>query len=480
MQSDSSHNALTRKYGLIAAIAMVVGSVIGAGIFFRPGRVLFNTDGDIFMGVLAWVLGGISMLSGAYVFAILATKYEKCGGFMDYSEEIVGKKYAYGAGWFLATIYHPCATAIMAVVAADFTSQFLGLDKSVYGWDSRFVFTLAGFYIVVLFCINVLAPKLAGKLNTTATYIKLIPIIFIGFGGMVWAIFHQTPTITDMIQSRTEGSGSSFFGALIATGFAYGGWYTVTALNAEIKNGKRNLPIALIAGSIIVIAAYVLYFLGLSFLGDRANPPDPSVSGSESNWAADAFSRLINSGFSTIMILFIIISCIGALNSNIMGQNRSLYAISCRGLGPNSKVFSQLDPSTNSPHNASILVLGITMFWLCIQMFSELWGFGIYNWDKSGIIFDIGDITILGFAVTVSPIFVFFMFKMKDLHWINRFFMPLLALITTVFSIVSFFINGSLNNTPGWIMTLIYLAVIFVTILIGFIWFKKPKENAVA
>lgn len=472
--SDTSVNGLTRKYGLITATALVVGCVIGAGVFFRPGRVLYNTNGDILMSVLAWVVGGITMMCGSYVFAKLATKYEKTGGFVDYGEAVIGPKYGYSIGWYLTHICSPCFTVILAIIAADFTGQFLKLDPEMFGWDSQFVFTLAGIYIIVIYAINCLSPKIAGKIGTTTTFIKMIPIVVIAIGGMIWSMFHDVPSVGEMIQNRVgDSTGGSFFGALVATGLAYDGWYTVASLNTEIKNSKRNLPIALIAGAIIVILAYVLYSLGLSFLGDRSSLP--SSSGDESIWARNAFSNFVNGGFATIVILFIIISCLGSLNGNVMGQNRSLYALSVRGRGPNPKMFSQIDPITNTPNNASIYTLLLTFFWFGIQLISELWGWGVYKWDDTGLIFDVGDMAVVAFYIVVIPLLVGFMIKEKDYNFFDRFVMPSLATAMLIFGIVSFFVQGTLNDTPGWLVATAYIVVILGIIGVGFVWYK-PKE----
>jgi APA family basic amino acid/polyamine antiporter len=476
MSSDMSNNGLTRKYGLVTATALIVGCIVGSGIFFRPGRVLYNTNGDILMGVMAWIIGGITMLTGAYIFAILATRYERTGGFVDYGEVVVGKRYGYVVGWFLTHISNPCCTAIVAIVAADFTGQFLGLDQDVHGWNSQFVFTLAAIYIIVLYAINVLSPKLAGKIGMSSTFIKLIPIVVIGIGGMVWSLFNDVPSVGEMIASRVDDStGGSIFGALVATGLAYDGWYTVTSLNSEIKNSKRNLPIALVAGAIIVVVSYVLYFLGLALLGDRSNLP--ATGGDESVWAGQAFANFANAGFSTVVILFIVVSCLGSLNGNIMGQNRSLYSLAERGRGPNPNMFGKVDPATNTPSNAATYTLLITFLWLGVQLISELWGWGVYHWDQeSGIIFDVGDIMVIAFYMVILPILIMFMFREKDLHPIKRFVIPIISAGMTIFNIVAFFMQGTLNDTPGWLMSTLYVVVTLIILGVGMIWYKQPES----
>ena len=100
---------------------MVVGIVIGSGVFFKAQDILNYTDGNMIFGTLAWIIGGIVMIICAFNFANFATKYEKVNGVVDYAEAIVGKKYAYMTGWFLSTIYFPAMTSVLAWVSARYS-----------------------------------------------------------------------------------------------------------------------------------------------------------------------------------------------------------------------------------------------------------------------------------------------------------------------------------------------------------------------
>ena len=98
-------NGLHKKYGLVTAICMVVGIVIGSGVFFKAQTILQKTEGNMSLGIMAWLIGGIVMLCCICAFAIMATKYEKVNGIVDYAEATVGGKYGYIVGWFMALIY---------------------------------------------------------------------------------------------------------------------------------------------------------------------------------------------------------------------------------------------------------------------------------------------------------------------------------------------------------------------------------------
>ena len=113
-----SNHKLKERYGLFTAICMVVGIVIGSGVFFKAQDILNYTDGNILLGVLAWVIGGIVMIICAFNFANFATKYVKVNGIVDYAEAAVGPRYAYMTGWFLSTIFFPAMTSVLAWVSA--------------------------------------------------------------------------------------------------------------------------------------------------------------------------------------------------------------------------------------------------------------------------------------------------------------------------------------------------------------------------
>ena len=104
---------LTKKYGLFTAIAMVVGIVIGSGVFFKAQDILTRLQGNMPLGILAWIIGGLVIVGCATTFAVMASKYEHCGGPVDYAEATCGKTYAYIMSWFLAIVYYPAITSVL-------------------------------------------------------------------------------------------------------------------------------------------------------------------------------------------------------------------------------------------------------------------------------------------------------------------------------------------------------------------------------
>ena len=119
---------LNKKYGLLTAIAMVVGIVIGSGVFFKAEKILSATGGNLPLGILSWIIGGLIMVVCAYTFSIMATKYQYVNGIVDYAEVSMGKTYGYYMGWFMAVIYYPTLTSVLAWVSARYTCVLLGFS----------------------------------------------------------------------------------------------------------------------------------------------------------------------------------------------------------------------------------------------------------------------------------------------------------------------------------------------------------------
>lgn len=457
--SDSSH--LTRKYGLFTAIAMVVGCVVGSGVFFKAGSVLDKSGGSIGIGVLAWILGGLLMIVCAFAFATMAKRFEKVNGFTDYNEAMCGKKFGYIAGWFMATIYGPATMAIIPFVAAMYTAVLFG-----QGDNTGFIFALAAMYLALVYAMTVLAPKIAGYFQISTTIIKMIPILLIGIVGIFVGMkngFQATDLVTVMDDPVVRNV--SIYGAIFQTAFAYAGWDAVAAINSEIKNSRRNLPIALTFGSILIIIIYVLYFLGVAGGGNSDALIADGTAGTEA-----AVSSMFGSFASSLLLVFIVISCLGTTNGHTMATNRHMYSLATRGIGPFPKLFANVDPTTNTPTNGATLSLCLAFVWLFVHYMSTQPWMGDYYY------IGIDDITVFGFSAICVPLFFMFMIKEKDVHWINRFVFPILACGASAFLVVALFID---NVTSA----LIYTAIILFVCAIGTLFLlsnsNRPEEQAV-
>lgn len=412
---------LEKKYGLITAIAMVVGIVIGSGVFFKAEKILTATGGNLKQGILAWVIGGIIMISCAYTFSVMATRYQYVNGVVDYAEAAMGKKYAFYVGWFMAIIYYPTITSVLAWVSARYTCVILGF--SITGGECM---TIACLYLVASFTLNALSPVLAGKFQVSTTVIKLIPLFLMAVVGTFMGV-KSGMTAYNFTHYVSQSSKGGLFTAIVAASFAYEGWIIATSINAELKDAKKNLPLALIAGTFITMSVYILYYIGLA--GTIKN--EVMMAGGETG-AKLAFQTIFSSAGGSLLFVFVIISCLGTLNGLMLGCTRGIYSIAARGLGPNPKVFSQVDPTTNMPVNSAILGLFLCALWLLYFYGANLtnsW-FGFFSFDSS-------ELPIVTIYALYIPIFIMFMKKEKELTFFNRFLMPSLSLLGSIFMIIA-------------------------------------------
>ncbi len=412
---------LEKKFGLITAIAMVVGIVIGSGVFFKAEKILTATGGDLKKGIFAWVIGGIIMISCAYTFSVMATRYQYVNGVVDYAEATMGKKYAFYVGWFMAIIYYPTITSVLAWVSARYTCVILGF--SITGGECM---TIACLYLVASFTLNALSPVLAGKFQVSTTVIKLVPLFLMAVVGTFMGV-RSGMTAYNFTHYVSQGTSGGLFTAIVAASFAYEGWIIATCINAELKDAKKNLPLALIAGTFITMSVYILYYIGLA--GTIKN--EVMMAGGETG-AKLAFQTIFSSAGGTLLFVFVIISCLGTLNGLMLGCTRGIYSIAARGIGPNPKVFSQVDPTTNMPVNSAILGLFLCAVWLLYFYGANLttsW-FGFFSFDSS-------ELPIVTIYALYIPIFFMFMKKEKELTFFNRFLMPSLSLLGSIFMIIA-------------------------------------------
>ena len=462
-------NELKKKYGLFTAICMVVGIVIGSGVFFKAQTILEKTNGNMPVGIVAWVIGGTIMLACILAFSKMAQKFEKVNGIVDYAEAMLGEKYAYYVGWFLTTIYYPTLTSALAWLSARYTLVFItsvnpdfplvipaDAGGCVIGPEC---IALMLFYMCCAFAVNVLSPIIAGKVQTTTTVIKLIPLGLMAVVGIIYGLANGTiaenfTTVATNVDPAKI-SHSPLLASVCATAFAYEGWIIATSINAELKNSKRNLPIALVAGGIIIMVTYVSYYIGVA--GGATNN-ELIESG-----ATVAFINIFGKVLGNILNLFIAISCMGTMNGLMLGCTRGLYSLSVRKRGPNPKVFSQVDKTTNMPVNAAVFGLVCAALWGLYFYLTQLAG----TWSTY-FAFEITELPIITIYALYIPIFIKWIMSAKEESFTGRFLFPLLAICGSLFMVYASIRAHGMHN-------LYYIVVFAVVMFIGKLFISKKE-----
>ncbi|MBP9988382.1 MAG: APC family permease [Ruminococcus sp.] len=461
-------NGLKRQYGLLTAICMVVGIVVGSGVFFKAEAMLNITKGDLPTALISWLIGGIVMVISAYTFAVMGTQFEKVNGVVDYSEALVGKGYAYHVGWFMSTIYYPAMTSALAWLSARYTMQLFGFDLT-----SAETMTLAAFYLIASYALNTLSSKLAGKFQVSTTFIKLIPLALMAIVGTIYGLKNGV-TMTNMNSVVNDAgemvarNGISF--DLILPGvctsvFAYEGWVIATSINSELKDSKKNLPRALVLGTIIVVVVYMLYYLGISGSISTAE-----LLGSDEG-AGFAFKQMFGNIAGTILTVFIAISCLGTLNGLTLACDRGFYSLAARNQGPAPKYLNKLDSATQMPSNASIVALVFNVAWLFYFFMANLSeAAGSATGFAANFLFDSTELPLICVYAFYLPIYVMLMVKCKDLNPFKRFVMPVLSFAGACLFIYAAIAKHGMKNVG-------FLIVAAVIMIIGACFYKKSADK---
>ncbi len=308
------------KITYLQALLIAVGFVIGSGIFFRADNILAATQGNVLIAILGWVFLGTTLIFAGLSVSVIAERSKGNGGIASYVEDLYGERAGYLVGFFMSSLYAPILISILSIV-------MLGYMKQLFGWDN--LVAGEGFYLAVigmLVCIylwNFLSTKFASYVSSFATMIKVIPLIIIGVFGV---IFGDASHITEAglhantaIDAYDPNAGFFvlFAAPFVSMGFALDGWMSVAALSNDMENPNRDLPRVLVFGTIIIISIYVLYFVGVSVL-----MPANEIIASGDDHVAIIATEIFGRFGGSLIIIGIIISVLGTLNSNVMAGIR--------------------------------------------------------------------------------------------------------------------------------------------------------------
>lgn len=440
---------MEKKYGLWTTVAMVIGIVIGSGVFFKADNILMASGGNVKTALIAWLVGAVSMIFGALVFAECSNRFERSNGIVDYAEGIVSEKFAYLIGWFNAIIYYPALAAVLSWVAANYTAI-------LFNQEGNFVWIMSAIYMLGIYTMNYLSPILSGKFQVASTVIKIVPLIIISVVGIFQGVNNGILVENFSNVTSVVDGGHGFAAAVLGTAFAYEGWIIATTINGEIKDSKKTLPKALIFGSLTIVVIYISYFLGIVGI-----IPSQTIIEQGDNAVNLAAGAVFGSLGASVLTSFIIVSCLGTLNGLILGSSRSFYSLAIRGQGIKPEFFSKVDSKTDMPNNSAMASFGL------ICMYLVIWYMNFARLFPGGMFIDISELPIALIYAFYMVIYVAFMIKMNDLSTVKRIVIPILALIGA-----SVVVYGGLSK-PSVKIDLGISAVVFLS---GLLFYKKETN----
>ncbi len=474
-------NKMEKRYGLPTAISMVIGIVIGSGVFIKGGKVLSLTGGNMLQGIAVVGIVGLICIICSLVFAELGSRYEKVNGVVDYAEVALGPNYAYYVGWFVTTVYTPALSSILAFFSAMMFLQLFGISAIDFATGSINPVAIgvgAGF-LMFGYGINALSPKLAGRLQVGMTVIKLIPLLLMGIVGTIVGLANGTTMeVLNYVKSAeyVAVDGAGFFKAIVGFAFAYEGWILATSINAELKDAKRNLPLALTIGAFVTIVIYALYIFSMSAIGD--------VNTIIATWPFGetlpriAFSKIFGNTVGTIVYVFVTIACLGTMNGLIMASCRGMYSLSSRGMGPAPHFFGHVDDQNNFVIKSSVFGMMTGGFWYAWTVMMWMGGPGMFGQVHSceWLAWEPDEVGIICLYVMYIPMMIGLMVKAKDLGFVRRFLLPGLGLLCCLFFAYAIW------NGYGWKQCVGFLLFFLVVEFIGYLFKnggflkKAPKK----
>jgi basic amino acid/polyamine antiporter, APA family len=353
-----SRQELRRDLGKWGAIAMVVGTVIGSGIFAVPKAMTLEvgSPGVVFA---VWIFGGILTLFGALTYAELAAAIPEAGGEYAYLRTAYGPFFGFLYGWTQTWVAKSGSVATLATLFFYYLANFSpSLEGTLYiiplpigpgggPLEIRWGQLCAMAVILILGFVNYFGVRVGGGLQIAVTILKvslILGVVVIGMTASVGSVANYSSSIP------ATGGWAGFFAALVAALWAYDGWNNVSMIASEVRNPQRNLPLSLIWGVLAVIAIYLLTNLAYFYVL-------PAADVAQSNRvAADMMRRILGSGGAAAVSVAAMISIFAALNGSILSGSRVPYALARDGLFFRSCAY--VEPTYRTP-SKSILLLTV-------------------------------------------------------------------------------------------------------------------------
>jgi APA family basic amino acid/polyamine antiporter len=342
---STNHHELVRGLGPIAAISINVGNIIGTGIFLKA-RVMTCNVGTPMRVIVVWIAAGLLALAGALTYAELTTMRPHAGAEYVITKDAYGRVWGFLNGWSQFLISRTASAAALAVGFAIFMNDLTrgGLDVvyfkvpiPIFGIEIPFghIQVVALITLAVTTLINCAAVGATGHVASIVTIIKVIVVLGVG----VAAFFYQDGNWGNLMAANTGGTcedvavtGAGFAGfaaAMLGALWAYDGWNNISYMAGEVKHPERNLPLALIASMLIIIALYVIVNVSYYYV---MNPTDVASVSATSSVAAESIGRVLGPIAVTLMAGVMMLSSWGSLQTSILGTARIPYAMARDGV----------------------------------------------------------------------------------------------------------------------------------------------------
>jgi basic amino acid/polyamine antiporter, APA family len=330
-------SSLAKKIGFWPATSVIIGSVIGSGVFMKPASMAAQLGSPVWLA-LVWVIAGLFSLFGALIYAELGAMMPETGGIYLYFRKMFGDFVAFLYGWAAFSVINTAAVAAIAFVCAQYTDYFLHLPRFSEAVEQSFVWhipfvgdlyplqnigvkSLAIFITMVLTYLNYRSVKAGSSLQVVSTVLKIGVIGILVFG----IFFSGNGSFNHFTAAESPKQGTALLSGIIAamTGafFSYDGWINIASMAGEVKEPQKNIPKSLWTGVAACIVVYVLVNQAyLYVLPVEKIAASPLV-------ASDAIGVALGKTSEAIIAAMIVICTFGAVNGNVMATSRITYAM---------------------------------------------------------------------------------------------------------------------------------------------------------
>ena len=366
--ADRWGERLQRRLGLWSAVAVLVGSTIGSGIFRTPASVAQRID-DVPLFLLAWVVGAVVVLCGALTYSELAAAFPRSGGVYVFVRESFGRLPAFLFAWAELWVIRPGAYGAIGITASAYTLRTLGLDPAaiiaaIGPVDIRAEQLLGAGYIVLVGTVNYFGIHRGAVLQNLSTVFKVGALALLVLVGFALGSPSADLPAGGIFAQRASVGLSSFLLAMVAILWAYDGWADLAFVGGEVKDPQKTLPRALLIGTATVVVLYLSANLVYLYL-----IPIEQMKHAELV-AADVARLVIGPAGVVVVSAAIAVSTFGTLNGSMMTAPRIFFAAAEDGLMP--RFIARVDPKNHAPTAAVVLMTVMGMMFMLVRTFTAL------------------------------------------------------------------------------------------------------------
>ncbi|XP_034018916.1 cystine/glutamate transporter-like isoform X1 [Thalassophryne amazonica] len=438
-EDEKAQLQLQRQIGLLSAVCLIAGTVVGSGIFIAPKGVLMNSGNSVGLSLLVWTLSGVLSLFGSLCYAELGTTFKKSGAHYTYLLETLGPLPAFLRLWVEFLFIRPAVTSYVALAFGRYVVEPFFAPCAAPTVLVKLV-SILGLTLVV--AVNCWSVSMASRTQVTLTFIKTFSLILIIVPGVITLSKGQTENFQngfDVNVTSLHKLPLAFYNGL----YAYGGWFYLNFVTEEVINPTRNIPLAVILSMVTVTVFYVLINVAYYTV---MTPAEMLLS----DTVAVTFANRTLHWIAFLVPVLVALSCLGALNGGLFGSPRMFFVGSREGHWPT--LFSMIHIRRRTPLPAILLLYP---FFLVMLITGEI--YQLINFASAARWFFIA-------LATLGLLIHRYRFPLHP----RPFKVPIV--ITVIFTVVCFFIVGlSLYSDPWNIgkslaLTLTGVPVYYVTI----------------